>query len=81
MSQPSRAAESGADSVDIKWGQLDLSAHFKLQTLLICEAIVCGSEPAQCTVGDDVQPGQMAISGQKPSFAHLLVPHAPLRTA
>ena len=27
-------------------GQLDLSAHFKLQTLLICEAIVCGSEPA-----------------------------------
>ena len=21
----------------------------------------------QCTVGDDVQPGQMAISGQKPS--------------
>ena len=46
MSQPSRAAESGADSVDIKWGQLDLSADFKLQTLLICEAIVCGSEPA-----------------------------------
>ena len=27
---------------------MDLSAHFKMQTLLICEAIVCGSEPAQC---------------------------------
>ena len=27
---------------------MDLSAHFKMQTLLICEAIVCGSEPVQC---------------------------------
>ena len=26
---------------------MDLSAHFKMQTLLICEAIVCVSEPAQ----------------------------------
>ena len=34
----------------------------------------------QCTVGDDVQPGQMAISGQKPSWAHLLVAHAPSHT-
>ena len=33
---------------------------------------------SQCTVGDDVQASQMAISGQKPSFAHLLVAHAPL---
>ena len=35
----------------------------------------------QCTVGDDVQPGQMAISGQKPSWAHLLVAYAPPYTA
>ena len=34
-----------------------------------------------CTVGDDVQPGQMAISDQKPSRAHLLVPLAPPDTA
>ena len=34
-----------------------------------------------CTVGDDVQPGQMAISGQKPSWAHLLVAYAPPYTA
>ena len=31
---------------------MDLSAHFKMQTLLICEAIVCGSEPAQCSAMD-----------------------------
>ena len=36
---------------------------------------------ANCTVGDDVQPGQMVISGQKPSWAHLLVAHAPPCTA
>ena len=35
----------------------------------------------QCTVGDDVQPGQMVISGQKPSWAHVLVAHAPPHTA
>ena len=37
--------------------------------------------PAQCTVGHDVQPGQMAISGQKPSWVHLLVAYAPPCTA
>ena len=38
-------------------------------------------EADQCTFGYDVQVSQMAISGQKPSWAHLLVAHAPPCTA
>ena len=43
-------------------------SHIYLGSLYITLAKLEGVARAdQCTVGDDVQPGQMEISGQKPS--------------
>ena len=49
--------------------------------LPLSAAVMLPGHGTQCTVGDDVQPGQMAISGQKPSWAHILVAYAPPYTA
>ena len=57
------------------------SSVLKLQKWFLHQNGVESNQNVQCTVGDDVQPGQMAISGQKPSWAHLLVAHAPPHTA
>ena len=37
------------------------------ETLELKHGALSGIKVKHCTVGDDVQPGQMVISGQKPS--------------